>query len=103
LVAYPLGRFFIEWFFRPDAWMMGKLAAAQWFSIGAVVIGVTAVVVRHILAGRAAPAETGAEAAADEVTEVVADEVAPDEDSEGPIEEAPETAAQSDQEPESEP
>ena len=78
LIAYPLGRFFIEWFFRPDAWMMGELAAAQWFSIGAVVIGATALVVRHILAGRAEPqAESPAEAAVEEAVEEVNDTVVP--------------------------
>lgn len=36
-VYYPLGRFFVE-FQRPDAWMMGPLATAQWISLAAVLI-----------------------------------------------------------------
>jgi phosphatidylglycerol:prolipoprotein diacylglycerol transferase len=51
LIAYPLGRFFIEQFFRPDAWMMGSLAAAQWFALACVVGGVATLVVRHVMAG----------------------------------------------------
>jgi phosphatidylglycerol:prolipoprotein diacylglycerol transferase len=49
LIGYPLGRFFIEQFFRPDAWMMGSLAAAQWFAIACVAVGVTMLVLRHTL------------------------------------------------------
>lgn len=95
LIAYPLGRFFIEWFFRPDAWMMGGMAAAQWFSIGSVVIGATALIVRHILAGRSEPqAESSAEAAAGDTS---------DEGAEESVEETPDTAPESDldSEPES--
>ena len=42
LVWYPLGRFFVE-FLRPDAWIMGPLAAAQVFAlifIGLAVLGI---------------------------------------------------------------
>lgn len=56
LIGYPLGRFFIEGFFRPDAWMMGTLAAAQWFALACVVGGAATLVVRHVLAKRASPA-----------------------------------------------
>jgi phosphatidylglycerol:prolipoprotein diacylglycerol transferase len=41
LLWYPVGRFIVE-FLRPDAWMLGPLAAAQVFSlitIGLVIIG----------------------------------------------------------------
>jgi phosphatidylglycerol:prolipoprotein diacylglycerol transferase len=91
LIAYPVGRFFIEWFFRPDAWMMGGLAAAQWFSIAAVVGGASVLVVRHILAGRAASSEeSSVEAftgqAPEEVPEGEPDEKAPAEDVEEPVE-----------------
>ncbi|MCK4450760.1 MAG: prolipoprotein diacylglyceryl transferase, partial [Anaerolineae bacterium] len=41
-----LGRFFIE-YFRPDAWMIGSIAAAQLFAILCVVGGVALLVVRH--------------------------------------------------------
>ncbi len=45
---YPLGRFFVE-FQRPDAWMIGPIAAAQLFSIIAVVVAVVVMVYRHRL------------------------------------------------------
>lgn len=45
-ILYPLGRFFVE-FQRPDAWMLGPIAAAQLFSIIAVVVAVTVMVYRH--------------------------------------------------------
>jgi phosphatidylglycerol:prolipoprotein diacylglycerol transferase len=64
IVGYPLGRFFIE-YLRPDAWMIGPIAAAQLFAIFAVVGGVTALVVRHVRAkaDSAAPAAGTPEAA----------------------------------------
>jgi len=46
-MGYALIRFFTE-FLRPDAWMMGKLAAAQVFAILLFVLGGLAMVVRHI-------------------------------------------------------
>lgn len=48
LIWYPLGRFWVE-FLRPDAWMLGKLAAAQVFSLIFMGIGVVTIVVRHML------------------------------------------------------
>jgi heme exporter protein D len=66
LIGYPLGRFFIEHFFRPDAWMMGGLAAAQWFAVACVLGGAVTLVVRHVLAGRAMPADEAAEETAEE-------------------------------------
>jgi len=54
LIAYPLGRFFVE-YLRPDAWMIGPLAAAQWFAIGAVVVSAAILIVRHV---RAEPGAT---------------------------------------------
>jgi phosphatidylglycerol:prolipoprotein diacylglycerol transferase len=47
IILYPLGRFVVE-FFRPDAWVIGKLATAQWIAIGAVAFGVIALVLRHL-------------------------------------------------------
>ena len=47
LMGYALIRFFTE-FLRPDAWMMGKLAAAQVFAILLFVLGGLALVVRHM-------------------------------------------------------
>jgi len=61
IVGYPLGRFFIE-YFRPDAWMIGPIAAAQLFAIVCVVGAVTLLVVRHARARAAAPMAETAEA-----------------------------------------
>jgi phosphatidylglycerol---prolipoprotein diacylglyceryl transferase len=46
LIAYPLGRFWVE-MFRPDAWVMGQLATAQWIAILAVIGSVVVLVLRH--------------------------------------------------------
>ncbi len=46
LVLYPLGRFFVE-MFRPDAWTVGELAAAQWIAIFFVAAGLVALFLRH--------------------------------------------------------
>ena len=46
LAWYPLGRFFIE-FLRPDAWMMGGLAAAQVFALLVIVLAVLVMVFLH--------------------------------------------------------
>jgi heme exporter protein D len=86
LIGYPLGRFFIEQFFRPDAWMMGTMAAAQWFAIACVVGGVAMLVVRHVLASRAVPADEAGKEAAGEELEAAAEDVAED-----TVEEAVET------------
>jgi phosphatidylglycerol:prolipoprotein diacylglycerol transferase len=45
-VLYPLGRFFVE-FQRPDAWMMGPLAAAQVISLVIMAAAIALVVYRH--------------------------------------------------------
>ncbi len=49
IIGYPLGRFFIE-YLRPDAWMIGPIAAAQLFAILCVIGGTTLLIVRHIKA-----------------------------------------------------
>lgn len=46
LIAYPLGRFWVE-LFRPDAWVWGQLATAQWIAIGAIVFSIIALFWRH--------------------------------------------------------
>ncbi len=46
LIAYPLGRFWVE-MFRPDAWVMGNLATAQWIAIGCVLFAGIMLFVRH--------------------------------------------------------
>jgi len=45
-IAYPLGRFWVE-MFRPDAWVMGNMATAQWIAIGLIAVSVVALIVRH--------------------------------------------------------
>ncbi len=84
LIGYPMGRFFIEGFFRPDAWMMGSLAAAQWFALACVVGGAAALIVRHALVKRAPLADEASEGEAGEAVEDAAEvvELQPD-DSEG--------------------
>ena len=63
IIGYPLGRFFIE-YLRPDAWMLGPLAAAQLFAIICVAGGVALLIVRHAIAGRSRqPGGTGVEPA----------------------------------------
>jgi phosphatidylglycerol:prolipoprotein diacylglycerol transferase len=46
LIAYPLGRLWVETF-RPDAWVMGQLATAQWIAILAILGGTTVLFLRH--------------------------------------------------------
>lgn len=46
LVGYPLGRFFLE-YLRPDAWMIGPIAAAQLFALICIGGAVAVLVVRH--------------------------------------------------------
>jgi phosphatidylglycerol:prolipoprotein diacylglycerol transferase len=59
IIGYPLGRFFIE-YLRPDAWMVGPIAAAQLFAIICIVGGVALLIVRHATAG---PAQRSSETA----------------------------------------
>jgi phosphatidylglycerol:prolipoprotein diacylglycerol transferase len=69
LIGYPLGRFFIE-YLRPDAWMIGPIAAAQLFAILAVAGGVVVLVVRHVRAkaNGPGPVETALEATSEPQT-----------------------------------
>jgi phosphatidylglycerol:prolipoprotein diacylglycerol transferase len=79
LIGYPLGRFFIEGFFRPDAWMMGTLAAAQWFAIACVVGGAAVLIVRHVLSKRASSTDEVSDEAGEDVgaaAETAAEEIA---------------------------
>jgi len=46
LIWYPVGRIWVE-MFRPDAWVMGRLATAQWVSIIGIIIGVVGLIVNH--------------------------------------------------------
>ena len=52
MIGYGAGRFWIEGFFRPDAWMVGPLAAAQWVGIFMIVLGIGMVLISR---RRAAP------------------------------------------------
>jgi phosphatidylglycerol:prolipoprotein diacylglycerol transferase len=56
-MGYGLGRFWIE-FFRPDAWMVGPLAAAQWVGLILFAAGAAFVVLRHRWAGGGPSAST---------------------------------------------
>lgn len=51
LIGYPLGRFFLE-YLRPDAWMLGPIAAAQLFAVICMVGAGAMLIVRHTLLGR---------------------------------------------------
>ena len=63
IIGYPLGRYFVE-FLRPDAWMIGPIAAAQLFAIISVAAGTAVLVVRHLTAKPGQqPATTASEAA----------------------------------------
>lgn len=56
LIWYPLGRFFVE-FLRPDAWMLGPLAAAQVFALLIIGLAIIGLVILHRLPR--SPIETG--------------------------------------------
>ena len=47
LIAYPLGRYWVE-MFRPDAWVIGSMATAQWIAILSVVASAVILIARHI-------------------------------------------------------
>jgi len=58
-IWYPVGRIFVE-ALRPDAWLIGGIAAAQIFAVIAIVVSVAAILYRHRRAPLAAelpPAE----------------------------------------------
>lgn len=52
LIGYSIVRFFVE-YFRPDAWMIGKIAAAQLFAIILALVATAVIIIRHLLAGPA--------------------------------------------------
>ncbi|MGD2176871.1 MAG: prolipoprotein diacylglyceryl transferase [Anaerolineae bacterium] len=62
LIGYPLGRFFLE-YLRPDAWMIGPIAAAQLFAVICVIGAGAVLVVRHTVVKTSPPAEAGDAAA----------------------------------------
>jgi phosphatidylglycerol:prolipoprotein diacylglycerol transferase len=63
LIGYPLGRFFLE-YLRPDAWMVGPIAAAQLFALICILASVVILILRHAGASGSDPADdcSGAEA-----------------------------------------
>lgn len=46
LIAYPLGRLWVE-AFRPDAWVMGTLATAQWIALISIAGSLILLFLRH--------------------------------------------------------
>jgi phosphatidylglycerol:prolipoprotein diacylglycerol transferase len=69
LIWYPVGRFWVE-ALRPDAWRIGILATAQWFSLAGILIGVVGLIVNHHRSGRstsAVPSTPEEPVASDEV------------------------------------
>jgi phosphatidylglycerol:prolipoprotein diacylglycerol transferase len=48
LAGYSIVRFFVE-YFRPDAWMIGKIAAAQLFAIILALVATALLIIRHAL------------------------------------------------------
>ena len=56
-ILYPLGRILVE-FQRPDAWMLGPIAAAQAVSLAAIIIAASIMVYRHRFRKPAAERET---------------------------------------------
>jgi len=59
LIWYPLGRFWIELFFRPDAWVWGTLPTASLLSLVAILLGVSGLVYNHRFRARPATARSG--------------------------------------------
>jgi phosphatidylglycerol:prolipoprotein diacylglycerol transferase len=46
LIAYGLGRFWVE-MFRPDAWVIGQMATAQWIALLCVAGSIVVMIIRH--------------------------------------------------------
>lgn len=60
LIGYPLGRFFLE-YLRPDAWILGPIAAAQLFAVICIVGAGGVLIARHMLLGRPERGEVAAQ------------------------------------------
>lgn len=56
LIGYSIVRFFIE-YFRPDAWMIGEIAAAQLFAIILALVAAVVLTLRHTFAPPAGRAQ----------------------------------------------
>ena len=48
-IYYPLGRIWVEYFFRPDAWKMGGLPTAVIVSLIAIGIGAAGLIYNHVI------------------------------------------------------
>jgi phosphatidylglycerol:prolipoprotein diacylglycerol transferase len=73
IIGYPLGRFFVE-YFRPDAWTIGPIAAAQLFAIICVAGGTALLIVRHAKTRQVQPSiETSADLAPEQEGETPAE------------------------------
>jgi len=53
IIGYSVGRFFLE-YLRPDAWMIGPIAAAQLFALLSVVAASAVLLIRRVIAPSAA-------------------------------------------------
>jgi phosphatidylglycerol:prolipoprotein diacylglycerol transferase len=77
LIWYPVGRFMIE-FLRPDAWMWGKIAAAQVFTAATALVAGTILIFRHVRfqrqAGNTGDTPSAAEAVARSEDDVQVDD-----------------------------
>ena len=73
LIGYPLGRFFLE-YLRPDAWIIGPMAAAQLFALICIGGAVAMLVVRHTGARETGSAEASAGSAPSDDAPEAADE-----------------------------
>jgi phosphatidylglycerol:prolipoprotein diacylglycerol transferase len=93
IILYPLGRFFIE-FLRPDAWMVGPIAAAQLFAIIFMLGAAALLVVRHVAAGRTGPAVAPITGSASESTVESSDEATVESAVEGADESTVESAVE---------
>ena len=56
LIYYPVGRIWVEYFFRPDAWKMGGLPTAVIISLIAIAIGALGLIYNHFIRKPASPA-----------------------------------------------
>ncbi|MCP4165444.1 MAG: prolipoprotein diacylglyceryl transferase [Chloroflexi bacterium] len=55
LIYYPMGRFWIELFFRPDAWTLGSLPTASIISLLSMAIGAAGLIYNHRFRPKPAP------------------------------------------------
>ncbi len=56
LIYYPVGRIWVEYFFRPDAWKVGGLPTAVIISLIAIAVGALGLIYNHFIRKPPAPA-----------------------------------------------